>query len=117
MHTQDGRPLKCPKVGHGTQEEFESDLCKLFIACGVAWNSANNPQTHKFAERWFPANVLVPDCRILSGRVLDKEATKVEDRIATAVKGKFATGQGNGWKNVAKTSVITTVMTVEREVR
>lgn len=113
---QDGRPPKRQKSGYNAQEEFESDLCKLFVACGVSWNSANNPQTHEFAEKWLPDDVSVPDRRILSGRVLDKEVAKVEDRIKMAVKGKFATGQGDGWKNVAKTSVVTTVMTVEREV-
>lgn len=109
--------LEGPKRRTGEQVDFESDVCEWFVACAIPWNAANNPQTHLFSTKWFPKNVFIPDRRILSGRILDAHVKKVEDRVEVKVKGKFATGQCDGWKNVAKTNVITTVMTVENEVR
>ena len=109
-------PSEGPKRRGGEQAEFERDVCEWFVACGIPWNAANNPQTGLFSAKWFPKNVSVPDRRVLSGRILDGHVKKVEDRVEVSVKGKFATGQCDGWKNIAKTNVITTVMTVENEV-
>jgi hypothetical protein len=85
-------------------------MLKLFVFCGFARNSANDPQI-AFVEKYIPG-AKVPDRRVLSGRILDGEVAKVEERIV----GKMATGQCDGWKNVAKTSVVTSMITVEHEV-
>ena len=53
------------------------------------------------------------DRRILSDRVLDKEVRKVEEVIRRKVQGKLATGECDEWKNVAKSNVVTSVMTVD----
>ena len=53
---------------------------------------------------------------MLSGHVLNSQVKKVEDRICEKVTGKLTTGQCDGWKNIAKTSVVATVMSVENEV-
>ncbi|KIN99447.1 hypothetical protein M404DRAFT_155309 [Pisolithus tinctorius Marx 270] len=55
----------------------------------------------------------MPGSKQLSGRILDKEATKVVKKMKTAVHGKFATGQCNGWKNVNKASIIASTINVE----
>ncbi|KIM35265.1 hypothetical protein M413DRAFT_79560, partial [Hebeloma cylindrosporum] len=47
------------------------------------------------------------------GRVLDKEVQKVKYGVRQKVEGKLATGQCDGWKNVAKSSIVSSVMTVE----
>ena len=67
---------------------------------------------HLFVEKWIPGANL-PDRRALSGRILEREVAKVEARMREQIKGNIATGQCDGWKNVAKTSVITSMITVE----
>ncbi|KAJ7640524.1 hypothetical protein B0H17DRAFT_1149012 [Mycena rosella] len=48
------------------QDEFAEDLCKLFVACNVAWNSAANPQLLLFFTKYVP-EAKIPDRRVLSG--------------------------------------------------
>ncbi len=98
------------------QDEFSSDLCKLFIATNTPWVAAENPSFHRFIHKWVGSNIVVQDRRILSGRVLDKEVERVEVEVKAKVQGKMATGQCDGWKNVAKSSVVSTLMSVENEV-
>jgi len=110
-HTSlDGIPSK------DLQAEFEVDVCKLFVSCGIAWNSADNPSMRTFMSKWVIPDVSMPHRRVLSGRVLDGEVKKVENSVRDTVKGKFATGQCDVWKNITKTPVISTVMTVNSEV-
>jgi hypothetical protein len=68
-----------------------------------------------FMGKWI-SDVALQDRRIISGRVLDSEVQKVENRVIGKVKGKMATGQCDGWDNIAKTHVVTSMMTVEHEV-
>jgi len=88
----------------------------MFASCGWAWNSANNPQLQQFFSKWVP-EVQVPDHRKLSGPVLDAEVRRVEDKMKLRVEGQLATGQCDGWKNISKTLVIGTMITVDGEVR
>ncbi|KAL6302503.1 ribonuclease H-like domain-containing protein [Sparassis latifolia] len=96
------------------QQNFAQDLCKLFISCGMAWNMADNAEMQLFMRKWVPG-AKVPDRRSLSGVYLDRAFDEVESRTTMKVKGKVATGQCDGWKNVAKMSVVTSMMTVEHE--
>ena len=41
---------------------------------------------------------------------------KVDEETKERIGGKVGTGQCDGWKNIAKTPVITSMMTVENEV-
>ena len=52
------------------QQEFGEDFCRLLIATRSSWNTANNPQMRLFVEKWIPG-AIVPDCRTLSGPILD----------------------------------------------
>ena len=113
-------PLKKSKTSHSDvdgsrQAEFDVDMCKLFVSGGISWNVASNPQTQLFFEKWIP-DVKVPDRRIMSGRVLNGEVDKANVKIKEKVRGKVATGQCDGWTNIARTSVVTSMMTVEHEV-
>ncbi|KAI0323704.1 hypothetical protein GY45DRAFT_1264165, partial [Cubamyces sp. BRFM 1775] len=83
--------------------------------CNIPWNAAANPQLDLFFEKWVPG-AKVPDRRKLSGKYLQDAADTVKNSIRTAVLGQYATGQSDGWKNIAKTSVITSMMSVNREV-
>jgi hypothetical protein len=95
------------------QDEFSADLCRLLIELNTAWAAADRPGLHRFIQKWVGPEVVVQDRRILSGKVLDQEVQKVEEVIRRKVQGKLATGECDGWKNVAKSNVVTSVMTVD----
>ena len=97
------------------QEDFATDLCKLFIACGVAWNVAENPQFQLFFEKRLP-KADIPDRRSLSGKYLNKVSDEATGMVRKSVRNKLAMGQCDGWKNVAKTNVVSTVMSVSHKV-
>ncbi|GLB40084.1 putative protein of unknown function (DUF 659) [Lyophyllum shimeji] len=113
-----GRPLKRARTSLDellvqlTQAEFDVDACKLFVACGITWNAANNAEMQKFTKKWCHS---MSDRRVLSGRVLDGEMKKIEKTVKDAVAGLLVTGQCDGWKNVAKDHVVSTVMTAGNE--
>lgn len=77
------------------QRAFETDLLRLFITCNIPWHAADNAQLIAFFKTWIP-QVTVPGRRVLSGRVLDAEAARVEDETRKAVGGKLVTGQCDG---------------------
>jgi hypothetical protein len=41
---------------------------------------------------------------------------KVEARVIEKVKRKLATGQCDGWENIAKTHVVTSMFTIEHKI-
>lgn len=100
----------------GQQHSFEKDLCDLFVSCDIRWNVVTNPQMGLFVKKWIPGADL-PDRRDLAGSILKEHVREVEGSTKERVKGKLATGQCDGWKNIAKTPLIATVITVEFEVR
>ena len=57
----------------------------------------------------------MPGRLLLSGWILDEEAAKVMDKVKAYVK--FATGQCDAWKNIAKTSLVASMINVEYTVR
>ena len=97
------------------QESFASDLCRLLIACNIAWHAVELPYWQFFFQKWLPG-CLIPGRLSLSGRILDEEATKVMDKVKMYVKGRFATGQCDAWKNIAKTSIVASMINVEYSV-
>ncbi|KDQ07177.1 hypothetical protein BOTBODRAFT_120426, partial [Botryobasidium botryosum FD-172 SS1] len=50
------------------------------------------------------------------GPVLKEEVHKVEESVQHHVKGKLATGQSDGWKDVSKTSLVGFMITVTKKV-
>jgi hypothetical protein len=66
--------------------------------------------------KWIPGAV-VPDRHTLSGSILDRQSQRVETQMKDKLNGKLATGQCDGWKNNAKVSVVTMMVTVDNEVR
>ncbi|KAJ7753324.1 ribonuclease H-like domain-containing protein, partial [Mycena maculata] len=94
------------------QEEFAQDLCKLFVACNISWNSAANPQLNLFFSKYVP-EAKIPDRRVLSGRILDSLALQAETGMKSIVTGRLGTGQCDGWKSGAKAAIITTSVTVD----
>ena len=93
------------------QHDFHRNMCDLFVSCGLAWNTASNPQFEIFCRKWIPGSV-VPDRRELARRVLTERVRDVEGDIKQRVKGQLATGQCDGWKNIAKMPLIASMITV-----
>jgi len=100
-----------------TQLEFSSDFLKLLIANGSPFLFANNLETRIFANKWILPGAVIPDRKKLAGRILDKEVKLTEDRMKLKIEGRVGTGQCDGWKNKAKKSVVSTMVTVENEVQ
>ncbi|KAK7458867.1 hypothetical protein VKT23_009877 [Stygiomarasmius scandens] len=92
--------------------EFHSDICMLFVSGHVAWHAVDNPYWHYFFSKWVPGSVL-PGCNILSGRILNEEVGKADAETRVEVNGWFSTGQSDGWKNIAKNSLITSMVNME----
>ena len=67
---------------------------------------------HICMKKWVGADVT--DCKALKGQILDSEVQRVEAQTRQRMEGKVGTGQCDGWKNVAKTSVCTSMITVEK---
>ncbi|KAI0710278.1 hypothetical protein C8Q72DRAFT_751816, partial [Fomitopsis betulina] len=78
----------------------------------IAFNVIEVPYWHYFFEKWVPSSLL-PGWYTLAGCILDEEADKVLNRMKANVKGRFAMGQCNGWKNIAKTSLVASMLNVE----
>lgn len=121
------RPRKRPKQQQFTlttslnwtvamREEFGADLCRVFVSNNWAWAGAQDPELNKFIDKWVPG-AEIPDRRVLSGRILDQEARRYEAVAKASTKGCLATGQSDGWKNIAKSSILASVITVKGEVR
>jgi hypothetical protein len=98
-----------------TQREFSADILKVFVSAGIPWNAASDPELRLFCKKWIPGSK-VPDRRVLSGRLLDKEAMHAESRMKKMIEGKLGTGQCDGWKNVARASIVASMVTVEGKV-
>ena len=98
------------------QEQFRSELCMLLVATNTAWWAVDHPYVRWWVSRWVPG-ALVPSRKLLSGAVLDNLSKNIESEMKSKVTGKFATGQCDGWKNIAKTSLIASMINVEYVVR
>jgi len=78
------------------------------------WRAIDDPEMHIFMKKWVGA--AVTDQKALGGRILDSKVQRVEAQTRQRVEGKVGMGQCDGWKNVAKTSVCMSMITVEKQV-
>ena len=99
-----------------TQVEFSKDFLKLLIANGAPFLFANNSETHIFAAKWITQGAMIPDRKKLSSWILDNEVKVMEDQVKLNIQGKVSTRQCDRWKNSAKKSVVSTMVTIENEV-
>ncbi|KAF5374107.1 hypothetical protein D9615_008815 [Tricholomella constricta] len=107
-----GEILPHSRFSRSTQDAFNADLCRLLVVCNIAWWAVENPYWRGFFNKWLP-NALLPGRKELSDRVLNEEADKVIREMLPQVKNGYGTGQCDGWKNIAKTSLIASTMNVE----
>ena len=97
-------------------KEFEADLCQLLIVCNVSWWAVDHPFFRAFFSKWVPGSH-VPCRTTMSGRVLEGLVAGIVNGLKERVEGRYATGQCDGWKNIAKTALIASVINVEYKVR
>lgn len=96
-------------------EEFAAELCMLMVVCNIAWWSVEQPYWRYFFDKWMPGSQM-PGRREMSGRILDEEADKVVGKVKGQVSGRFGTGLCDGWKNVSKSSLVTSMINVAYKV-
>jgi len=113
-------PVKRAKVSNALwtpelKDEFQHDLCLAIISSGISWNAISDAQLRHFFAKWIPGAEIPDRCK-LSGPMLDKEVTHIISKTKLHTTGHFATGQCDGWKNIAKASVVTSMIIVDFEV-
>jgi hypothetical protein len=59
----------------------------------------------------------IPDRPVRSGPILDREAEKIVAKTRKLIEGKLATYVEDGWTNISKTHLDTSILSVESEVR
>jgi hypothetical protein len=74
------------------QDEWNADLCRLTIACNVAWWASNTPFTAFSCEICAGS----PGRKQSLGQIFDKETTKVVESTRQKVEGLLGTGQCDG---------------------
>ncbi|KAI0074473.1 hypothetical protein K474DRAFT_1532519 [Panus rudis PR-1116 ss-1] len=96
------------------QAKLEQDVCAVYAANGIPWHVADNFLFSELIRKWIPGS-RPPSSYTLSGPCLDRAAEAAEKRTIETVSGKVGTGQCDGWKNIAKTNVVSSLVTIEGE--
>lgn len=91
------------------------DMCLLLVACNISWWAVEHPYWRYFFQKWNPG-CTIPGRQQMSGAILDREAARVVKKMEEKVQGRFGTGQCDGWKNIAKTSLVAFMVNVEYQV-
>ncbi|RXW18608.1 hypothetical protein EST38_g7244 [Candolleomyces aberdarensis] len=96
------------------QHEFNQDIIRLLCSCELLFYLLERPQFRHFIMKWIP-NVQLPDRCTASESLLNKECERIISQTKDRIGGKFASYQCDGWKNVAKTAVVSSMILVENE--
>ena len=54
----------------------------------------------------------MPGHKELLGPILNEEVEKVKEKVKGKVKENYGLGQNDGWKNIVKTSLITSMVMI-----
>lgn len=99
------------------QHAYEDDLADMFTANGWSWKAVESDEFVDFSKKWVHPNIKVPSANHLSGPVLDRRVAQVEEDLKAQLAYKVGTGQCDGWKNITKTHLVGSLVTVDHEVR
>ena len=113
------QPCKCDCHNPWTPEQQSSFAQKatcFWVYNNIPFHTVNSAQTELFFGEFLPQAKL-PDRRTLAGSELDNLAHIATSETRDRVKGKYATGQSDGWKNIAKTPLLASTMNVAGQVR
>ena len=89
-------------------------MLRLVASGCLSFNFVNNPEWNHFTHKWIPGAPIV-DRQTLSGPVLTAEVERITAATREVIGGQFAVYQADGWKNIAKTSVITSMLIVNHK--
>jgi hypothetical protein len=92
-----------------SRADFHPDTCRLFLELGAAWSGADRPFVRKYFQKHVTGRPALPSSGTLSGRVLDEESAKVVASWREETKDEYGSGQSDGWKNVQKRNLVTSV--------
>lgn len=95
------------------QEAFESDLVRVFATANFPLSAIEESEVRKFLSRWIPG-AKVPWAKTFSGSILLEEVSRLEHQIKSRAKGKLATVQCDGWKDVSRKHLVAFMFTAER---
>ncbi|KAH9848416.1 hypothetical protein C2E23DRAFT_716286, partial [Lenzites betulinus] len=93
---------------------FQTEFMKLLLTGNCAFRAAELPYWRAFFAKWIPGSQL-PSRQAASGRILDAEAARVLKALKDYLHGRFVTGQSDGWKSIAKHSIIASMINAEYE--
>ncbi|KAF9520227.1 hypothetical protein BS47DRAFT_1481590 [Hydnum rufescens UP504] len=100
------RPL--PK---GHQNELEMQLTRAVVAAGWSFNSIENPEVVKLFRMLHP-RFSPPSRTKLSGPLLKAQYDLIQDGLTGIMKGGYATGQCDGWKDISWNHVVAFMLRV-----
>ena len=101
---------------YSLRNEFQTDVLKLCIASNIAFRAVEVPYFQHFFKKWIPGAPL-PTRQALSDRLLKKESRRVIDGMKLHLKGRYGTGQTDGWKSITRSNIIASMVNAEYEVR
>lgn len=109
--------LQAPSIAFNKmrQEAFESDLVRMFATANFPLSSIEDPEVRKFLLKWIPG-AKIPWAKSFGGPILSSEVSRLENEIKARAKGKLATVQCDGWKDVSRKHLVAFMFTAERKV-
>lgn len=109
--------LKVPSVPFTSnrQHEFESDLVRMFATANFPISSIEEEEVRKFFSKWIPG-ASIPWAKRFGGSILSKEVGRLGNELKSRVKGRLATVQCDGWKDVSRKHLIPFMFTADRTV-
>ncbi|THH07907.1 hypothetical protein EW145_g3063 [Phellinidium pouzarii] len=98
------------------QQLFETMLLNAFTSAGWAHHGIEDPDVRAFFHEFIPS-AQNPWRKTLGGSILDRMIIKAEGEAKEHVKGKYATMQCDGWKDVSKKHLLAFMFTADRKAR
>jgi hypothetical protein len=97
------------------QNLFDVMLLRMFISCNWSWGCTRDYWFRAFFSM-FCGSAKLPNPTKLSGLILNREVTRVEEEVRLGIKGVYATAQNDGWKDCTKANLHAFMFTANKEV-
>ncbi|KZT18808.1 hypothetical protein NEOLEDRAFT_1023365, partial [Neolentinus lepideus HHB14362 ss-1] len=96
------------------QDQFAQDLCRLMVACNIAWWAADHPYWTYFWSKYVPAAQMLGRARLLDDQVAGYAAdasTILPNRDKG--QGRYIVWRCYSWKNIAMKSIVLSMINVK----
>jgi hypothetical protein len=94
---------------------FNKDIIRFIASSNSSFNIVSNPSFQHIMRKW-AGNPPLATRQALRQKYLKEVVEEVEQDARQEMEGKLAMGQCDGWKNVAKASLVVILATVEDRV-